>query len=84
MAYIPTFPSSVFAWKNGRGTATLSDLGSRYAGSFPQSFYVKSARTNESRLFLIDNTRMEDNDFYDGEAKAYFVPGGDVKVLLRY
>lgn len=81
MAKLPTFSSSKFTWKGGKGTATISDLGVR---SFPsRGFYIRSERTGETRLFLPNSEKMVANEFYDGEAYDYFIPGENVEVQIR-
>lgn len=74
MAKLPTFSSSKFGWTKDAATSYRSELGIK---SFPaQGFYIKSSRTGAVRLFLPDTENMEANEFYDGEAYAYFNPGG--------
>jgi hypothetical protein len=79
MAKIPTFPSAYFNWKGGEGKSTIGKLG---VSNFPNSFYIKSARTGEVKLFLNDAETMEANEYFDGEGAAYFSPGGDAKVQI--
>jgi hypothetical protein len=79
MAKLPTFSSRDFDWRASKGTATLSRIA---LPSFPQSFFIKSWRTGEVMLFLPDAATMEANEFFDGEAAAYFTPGGNVQVLV--
>jgi hypothetical protein len=79
MARIPTFSSNYFDWPKGRGRTTLGKLG---LDRFPASFYVRSERTKEVRLFLSDAETNEAHEFFDGEATAYLVPGSDAKVQI--
>jgi hypothetical protein len=79
MAKIPTFSSTYFNWKNGQGRSSIGQLG---VSQFPNSFYIKSARTGESKLFLNDAETMAENEYFNGEGAAYFSPGGNAKVLI--
>ena len=79
MAKIPTFDSSAFTWTKRVGRTTLSAIGQ---AGFPASFYIRSARTGEVRLFLSDAETNEVNEFFDGEASAYFSPAGDARVQI--
>ncbi|PZR78224.1 MAG: hypothetical protein DI537_42400 [Stutzerimonas stutzeri] len=76
---IPTFSSADFDWNKGRGSTTVGRLG---LDRFPVSFYVRSERTKQVRLFLSDAETNAENEFFDGEANAYFVPGADVRVQV--
>lgn len=80
MAKLPTFSSADFDWKSGTATSTVGRLG---VINFPRAgFYIRSARTAEVRLFLPDGETMEANEFFDGEAAAYFVPAGGVSAQI--
>jgi hypothetical protein len=80
MAKLPTFSSASFKWKNRAGSASAGALG---LNRFPdRGFYIRSERTKEVALFLPDGATMEANEFFDGEAAAYFVPGGHVTVRI--
>lgn len=76
---IPTFSSRDFDWRKGSGRTTIDRLPVR---DFPASFYIKSAKSGEVRLFLSDGDTMVANEFFDGEAAAYFCPGGNVSVQI--
>jgi hypothetical protein len=77
---LPTYSSNQFTWKARQGSTTTKILG---VSGFPRSgFYVSSERTGERRLFLPDSETMLENEFFDGEASAYFSPAGDVKVQV--
>jgi hypothetical protein len=77
---LPTFSSSKFGWTGKSATSYKSELGIK---EFPrQGFFIKSERSGETRMFLPDNANMEANEFYDGEAYAYFVPGGNLTAKI--
>lgn len=77
---LPTFSSSDFSWRSGEGTSALGRLG---LSAFPeQGFYIKSARTGVTCLFLPDSQDMEANEFYDGEASSYFSPSHNAVVYI--
>lgn len=79
MAKLPTLNSNEFSW-NGRVGRSTSQRISR--GVTSRGFYIKSARSGESKLFLYDNETMEANEFFDGEAHAFMSPGNDLKVTI--
>ncbi len=76
---IPTFSSASFAWTQKSGRTTVAQV---RVTAFPHSFYIKSARTGQVMLFLPDNETQEANEFFDGEAQAYFSPGANVRVQI--
>lgn len=76
----PTFSSADFEWHAGKGTMTLER--GLNTTRFPDRFYIKSARTGETRLFVSDAQTMEENEFFDGEGAAYI--SGDVRVHIWY
>lgn len=81
MAKFPTFNGSKFSWKTGKGLTNLADLG---LTSFPtKGFYVRSPKTGRVHLFLPNSQSMVANEFYDGEAYDFFVPGGNVEIQIR-
>jgi hypothetical protein len=79
MAKIVTLQGEYFTWKNGHGHTSLDALG---LTRFPDSFYLRSHRTGEVKLFLPDTVTMTENEFFDGEAQAYFVPAGNIRVQI--
>lgn len=75
----PVFSSDLFDWVKGSGCTTVGRLGLR---DFPrEGFRVRSARTNETRLFRADNERMVTNEFYDGEGYD-FISGDSVRIHI--
>ena len=76
MAKLTTFNGRDFTWKKNKGMSNLSLLGLR---EFPGSFYIRSHKTGESKLFLPNHEAAEN---LDGEAYEYFVPGGDLVVQI--
>lgn len=80
MAKLQTFSSSAFTWKNRNGVSSIGKLGIR---EFPRGgFYIRSERTKQVQLFLPDGETNEANEFFDGEASAYFSPGGHAAVRI--
>jgi len=79
---LPVFSGDDFKWKKGRGHSTLSRL-SVHGHSFPRSFYIRSPKSGKTMLFETDNTTMEANEFFDGEATAYHDAAGlGIKVQI--
>lgn len=78
---LPILESRWFKWTGRSGHATLAEVGLN--GYAAKGFYIHSAKSNTLMLFLPDQETMEANDFYDGEAYAYFAPGGNVTVEIR-
>lgn len=77
---LPVLDGSRFRWKNRKGSSTLVELG---LSEFPRKgFYIKSHKTGGLQLFLPDGETMEAQEFFDGEASAYFVPGGFITVQI--
>lgn len=65
----PTFNGQDFTWKGNKGSTTLERLG---LTEFPRDgFKILSNRSGEIRLFSPDADKMEEMEFYDGEAHAY-------------
>lgn len=80
MAELPTFSSGKFTWHKGKGTASLSDLG---LFAFPaDGFYIRSIKTGKRMLFVPDTETMVANEFFDGEASAYHIPGRDIEAHI--
>lgn len=80
MAKLPTFSSADFNWKSGKGSSALGKLG---LNDFPKGgFYIRSTRTQQVQLFLPDSVGDAEHEFYDGEARGYFVPGGGFQVTI--
>lgn len=80
MGKLPTFSSNVFSWKNKTGMSSLPRIG---LANFPSAgFYIRSEKTGKTQLFLPDTDKMIENEFFDGEASAYFAPSKGVEVRL--
>ncbi len=80
MGKLPTFSSNMFSWKNRTGSSSLPSIG---LANFPsEGFYIRSEKTGKSQLFLPDTEKMIENEFFDGEASAYFAPGQGVEIRL--
>lgn len=80
MAKLPEFSSDLFQWKQGKGRGSLDRLDLK---DFPRTgFFIRSTRTGKSQLFLPDSDTMVENEFFDGEASAYFAPAGGVTLQI--
>jgi len=81
MAHSLTFRSSQFTYdkENDLFTTTASDLKKMFNGG---SFYIRSERTGQTRLFLV--TRREFSEGADREFVAWhgFCPAGGHKVVV--
>lgn len=80
MPKLPVYSSKEFDWARNNGTTSVERLG---ITQFPKNgFYIESANTKQQRLFMYDAEVMEANEFFDGEASAYFCPGGGFTVKI--
>ena len=74
-----TFPSTDFTFTSKTDTfaSEASELGGKFTG---HSFYIRSARTGVSLLFLFE--RVEVDGEGDVVAWHYFVPAGGLRAVV--
>ncbi len=82
MAKLATVTGDRITWKGNSGVSTLPRMGMSEHHFPTAGFYVKSQRTGQVRLFLCDNATNEENEFFDGEAMAFFCPGDDLRLVI--
>lgn len=79
MAKLQIVDGSKFTWRGKHGTSEASDLLFKV---WPASFYIRSPKTGQQKLFLQGETKRcgtEDNEL---QSVDYFNPGGGITVTI--